>query len=99
MEDVSVTCISIMIISYLAGEVLKAMKLSDEWIPAAVGAVGAVLGVVGLFVIPDFPATDVMSAISVGIVSSWSATGLDQTIRQRVKAKTEVTTESGEDNG
>jgi len=96
MEDISVTCISIMIISYLVGEVLKALKVPDEWIPAANGAVGAVLGVVGLFVIPDFPAADVMSAISVGIVSSWSATGLDQTIRQRVKAKT---TERGESNG
>ena len=89
MENISVTCVSIMIISYLAGEVLNAAKLSDNWIPATVGIVGAVLGVVGMYVIPDCPASDIMSAISVGIVSSWSATGLDQTIRQRVKAKTE----------
>ncbi len=89
MENIGVTCVSIMVISYLVGEVLSALKVPDTWIPAAIGAIGGVLGVACMYLIPDFPANNVMSAISVGIVSSWSATGLDQTIRQRVKAKEE----------
>jgi len=91
MENIGVTCVSIMVISYLVGEVLSALKVPDTWIPAAIGAIGGVLGVVCMYFIPNFPADNIMSAISVGIVSSWSATGLDQTIRQRVKAKKEGT--------
>lgn len=89
MENIGVTCVSIMVISYLVGEVLGALKVPDTWIPAAIGAIGGILGIACMYLIPAFPADNIMSAISVGIVSSWSATGLDQTIRQRVKAKNE----------
>ena len=40
------------------------------------------LGVAGLFVMPDFPAADVITACAVGIVSGLAATGVDQMVRQ-----------------
>ena len=35
-----------------------------------------------MFVMPDFPAQDVISAAAVGIVSGLAATGADQAVKQ-----------------
>ena len=43
------------------------------------------LGVAGLFVMPDFPAGDVITACAVGIVSGLAATGVDQMVKQMGK--------------
>lgn len=40
------------------------------------------LGVVGMFLMPDFPATDYITAAAVGIVSGLAATGANQVIKQ-----------------
>jgi ribonucleotide monophosphatase NagD (HAD superfamily) len=40
------------------------------------------MGVFGMYVMPDFPATDVISAIAVGIVSGLASTGVDQAVKQ-----------------
>ncbi|RRG07434.1 MAG: enolase [Lactobacillus sp.] len=74
---------AITVIAYLAGEVCKAVKrLPDNWIPVICGIVGAILGVVGLYHMPDFPATDVLTALAVGIVSGFAATGINQIYKQ-----------------
>ena len=44
--------------------------------------VNSVLGIVGMRVMPDFPAHDLMSAAAVGIVSGLAATGADQIGKQ-----------------
>lgn len=73
---------SITIICYLFAEGVKATKLNNKWIPVLVGLLGGILGVVGMFVMPEFPAGDVITAISVGIVSGLAATGANQVYKQ-----------------
>ena len=56
--------------------------LDNKYIPVIVGAAGGVLGVVGMLVMPDFPATDYLTAVAVGIVSGLAATGINQVYKQ-----------------
>lgn len=70
--------IGITVICYLIGMVAKATTIDNKWIPVIVGAAGAILGVAGMYVIADFPATDVINALAVGTVSGLASTGADQ---------------------
>lgn len=72
----------ITVICYLVGLAVKATKLDNKWIPVIVGTLGGILGVVGLYVMADFPATEPLTAIAVGIASGLAATGTDQVIKQ-----------------
>ena len=73
---------AITVIAYVIGLLVKATRLNNKWIPIICVVSGAVLGFAGLFVMPDFPAGDVISAAAVGVVSGLAATGLDQTVKQ-----------------
>ena len=73
---------AITVIAYLIGEAVKAAKLPGRWIPIVCGASGMALGVVGMYLMPEFPAGDLLSAAAVGIVSGLAATGLNQTVRK-----------------
>lgn len=70
--------IGITVICYLIGMVAKATAVDNKWVPVIVGAAGAILGVAGMYVIVDFPATDVINALAVGIVSGLASTGVNQ---------------------
>lgn len=72
----------ITVICYLVGEIVKVSGVDNKFIPCIVGAVGGVLGVAGMFLMPDFPATDYMTAVAVGIVSGLAATGINQIAKQ-----------------
>lgn len=72
----------ITIIVYLLGMAVKASGLDNKWIPVICGVAGAVLGVVGLYYMPDYPATDVINAVAVGIASGLAATGVNQLVKQ-----------------
>jgi ribonucleotide monophosphatase NagD (HAD superfamily) len=77
------TVVSIVVITYLIGIACKQVpKVKDEWIPVIVGVAGGILGAIGMFVIPDFPANDIMNAIAVGIVSGLASTGVNQVYKQ-----------------
>ncbi len=77
------TVLAIVVIAYLVGLFAKALpKVKDNYIPIIVGVSGGILGVVGMHVIPDFPATDVLNAIAVGIVSGLASTGVNQVYKQ-----------------
>lgn len=73
----------ITVICYLAGMACKASeKVKDEAIPVICGVSGAVLGVVGMYTMPDFPAKDIINAVAIGIVSGLAATGINQAVKQ-----------------
>lgn len=77
------TVLAIVVICYLIGMACKAATfVKDEFIPVIVGLFGAALGVVGMYVIPDFPATDVLNAIAIGIASGLASTGVNQIGKQ-----------------
>ena len=74
---------AITVICYLIGVIVRATPLDNKYIPAICGVVGAILGPVALYLgVPDFPATDVLTAVAVGIVSGLAATGANQVAKQ-----------------
>ena len=73
-------------IVYIIGLIVKATKLPNKWIPVICGISGIVLGILALLIgMPDFPATDYLTAAAVGGVSGLAATGIDQTVKQLKK--------------
>lgn len=73
----------ITVICYGIAEVIKATPLDNKWLPAICIVIGAGLGVVALYVAPDVtPATDILTALAIGIVSGGFATSVHQTIKQ-----------------
>lgn len=75
--------VAITVITYLIGMGCKAWeKLDNKFIPVICGFVGAILGVVGMYTMPDFPAKDILNAIAIGIVSGLASTGANQVGKQ-----------------
>lgn len=80
------TVVAIVVITYLIGYALKIIpSVKDNAIPVIVGAAGGVLGVIGMYVMPDFPANDILNAIAIGIVSGLASTGANQVYKQSKK--------------
>lgn len=73
---------AITVICYLVGMTVRQTPLDNKWIPSIVGGLGMILGVVGWKVIPDYPASDILTALSVGVVSGLASTGIDQLYHQ-----------------
>lgn len=77
---------AITVIAYLVGMAAKDVTIvEDKWIPVIVGVTGMILGVAGLYVMPDFPAKDAINAAAIGIVSGLAATGINQIGKQLQK--------------
>lgn len=75
--------IAITVITYLIGMWCKAWeKLDNKFIPVICGFVGAVLGVIAMQTMPEFPAKDILNAIAIGIVSGLASTGANQLGKQ-----------------
>ena len=79
----------ITVICYLAAQEVKATNLDNKWLPVICGVLGGILGVVGLYWIPEYPAQDIITAIAVGIMSGLAATGVNQVYKQLSGEKTE----------
>ena len=79
----------ITVICYLAAQAVKATNLDNKWLPVICGVLGGILGVVGLYWIPEYPAQDIITAIAVGIMSGLAATGINQVYKQLSGEKTE----------
>lgn len=83
MDITQVSTVAIVVITYLIGLAVKAIpQIKDNYIPIIVGIAGGILGIIGMYVIPDFPANDILNAIAVGIVSGLSSTGVNQIYKQ-----------------
>lgn len=87
MEFGIATVAAITVICYLVGLVVKATPYNnDKYIPIACGTVGGLLGIAYLSLqVPDFPASDPLTAVAVGVVSGLAATGANQIIKQASK--------------
>ena len=73
---------AITVICYLIGLIVRASGLDNKWIPIICGIAGLVLGIVAMIIMPDFPATDYITASAIGVVSGLAATGVDQVVKQ-----------------
>lgn len=77
------TVVVITVIAYLVGEAVKLIPIvENKVIPVICGGVGGVLGIVAMHIMPEFPATDYLTAMAVGIVSGLAATGCNQVLKQ-----------------
>lgn len=80
------TVLAIVVITYLIGLGAKTIpQIKDNFIPVIVGVCGGILGVIGMCVMPDFPANDILNAIAIGIVSGLASTGVNQVYKQAKK--------------
>lgn len=88
METIDIAGVSaITVICYLSSMAIKASKINNKWIPLINGVLGGILGVIGMFIMPDFPARDILTAIAVGIVSGLAATGVNQVYKQLAESE------------
>lgn len=77
------TVAAITALVYIVGLGIKATALDNKWIPVICGVVGVILGIVAMYIgVPDFPATDPLTAAAVGGASGLAATGLHQAVKQ-----------------
>ena len=73
---------AIVVISYMITEIFK-MFINNKYLPIVAGISGGVLGVISFVLQIDImPATDIISALAIGIISGLAATGSNQIIKQ-----------------
>lgn len=84
---------AITVVCLLVGQGVKASGLDNKFIPIICGLCGMILGVAAMFIMPEFPASDYITAAAVGIVSGFGATGINQAFKQMSTSNSE---ESGE---
>ncbi len=83
MMDFGITGIAaITVLCFLAAQGAKATALDNKWLPVICGVLGGVLGVIGMYIMPEYPATDWITAAAVGVVSGLAATGAHQMYKQ-----------------
>ena len=80
--------VAITVLVYIGGLLVRSTKLDNKWIPAFCGVFGVLLGIVAFAIgMPDFPATDFLTAAAVGGASGLAATGVNQAVKQLKKDK------------
>ena len=83
INNLGVTAIpAITVICLLAAQAIKATALDNKWLPVICGALGAVLGISAMYIMPDFAGTDYITAAAIGIASGLAATGVNQAYKQ-----------------
>ncbi len=83
IQDLGLVAIPvIVIICYLICNAVKATQLDNKWLPVIAGFSGGIIGVVAMAVIPEYPANDFITAFAIGVVSGFTATGVNQIAKQ-----------------
>lgn len=83
MELGYVTVAAVTVLVYIIGLGVKATALDNKWIPVICGVCGVALGLLAYAIgMPDFPATDYVTAAAVGGASGLAATGINQMVKQ-----------------
>lgn len=85
MEITGISVAAITVVAYLIGEGVKLSPLDNRWIPLICGLCGGALGIAGMYLMADFPAGDLLSALAVGIASGLAATGMNELATQLKK--------------
>ena len=76
---------AIVVISYMITEVFKVF-IDNKYLPIVAGISGGLLGALSFVLQIDImPATDIISALAIGIISGLAATGSNQIIKQLKK--------------
>ena len=77
------TVLPIVVICYAIGLGLKAFKyINDVCSPFLLAVCGGILGAIALYVMPSYPAEDVITAIAIGVFSGLASTGSNQVYKQ-----------------
>lgn len=78
------SCLAITIICYGVAEAIKkANYVKEKYLPSILLILGAALGCVAFLInMPSFPATDIITALAVGIYSAMMAVGANQVVKQ-----------------
>ena len=77
------TVVAITIMCYIVGLIVRVTGLDNKWIPVICGVAGMALGIAALYMgMPDFPASDPITAAAVGAASGLAATGVNQAFKQ-----------------
>ena len=83
MKFMGITSVAaITVICYVLALAIKATKLDNKWLPAICGMLGGALGTAAMYIMPDYPAGDMITAVAIGIVSGLAATGVNQVFKQ-----------------
>ena len=62
------------------------MFINNKYLPIVAGISGGVLGVISFVLQIDImPATDILSALAIGVISGLAATGSNQVLKQLIK--------------
>ena len=73
---------AITVICYLIAAAIKTTTLNRKYLPVICGTIGGILGTVAMYIMPDYPANDVLTAAAIGIASGFAATGVHQIFKQ-----------------
>lgn len=74
MDLGAVNVVAIAILAYWVGKAVKRSPIDGKWIPVIVAAFGGVMGIIAYLIgMPDFPATDIITAAAVGCSSATAA--------------------------
>ncbi len=100
MDISNITAIpSIVIIVYLVAHGIKAVAKGEQikrLLPVICGTLGLALGVICYLTLPEFiGAENWITAAAIGIVSGFSATGVNQIFKQISKKNTEAVVDDG----
>lgn len=83
MEIMGITSVAaITVICYVLALAIKATPIDNKWLPAICGLLGGTLGAAAMYIMPDYPAGDMITAVAIGIVSGLAATGVNQVFKQ-----------------